>query len=312
MGAPGGITEGLGGAGSGDQVPTMEEIAQAIFQEAGVLGQHCRGENQIEKMFQSLAVEVKSGFATSAINQREIQGMCECLEDKLDSLAQRTQALENTVVKLKSAAKSDMEELRGIKLTEEELQDKLESLEIESLKNAARRNNVRSLNVPEWAEREDIKRVLLHLFKSGVSSKTLRKIVPRDLPAVFCEVLCESFSPRWDKACEERSGCVPRRSHLRHDQGVFGNQTALKKCSLRCPLGTRMEKTGAGALGGGRLSRGTPGHKQASISGAFDCCGQAAEEEEPVRSVGTGEYSWGCVAHGRTPQKDRCIPGCCL
>ncbi|KAJ1088700.1 hypothetical protein NDU88_001856 [Pleurodeles waltl] len=103
-------------------------------------------------MIVKLMEEIKKGFSVSESNQVSIKEACEILETKFDLLAKRTQVLEDRVESLKEDVALIKQDLRQSKVSEQELQDKLERLE-----NAARRNNLRILNIPEGAEGDDIK-----------------------------------------------------------------------------------------------------------------------------------------------------------
>ncbi|KAJ1154624.1 hypothetical protein NDU88_007367 [Pleurodeles waltl] len=60
-------------------------------------------------MIRDLAVEVRSSFETSNINQKEIRGLCEALGQKFVDLAERTAALEREVCDLRRATEDNRE-----------------------------------------------------------------------------------------------------------------------------------------------------------------------------------------------------------
>ncbi|KAJ1199500.1 hypothetical protein NDU88_003334 [Pleurodeles waltl] len=104
------------------------------------------------------------GFATSESNQGEKREVCATLEKKLDLLAVRAQALEESVGVIEEELQLCKEEIQAFKANEQDLQNKLELSE-----NRLRRNNLRILNVPEGVEGTDLKSFMAALIKSAVS-----------------------------------------------------------------------------------------------------------------------------------------------
>ncbi|KAJ1159710.1 hypothetical protein NDU88_000215 [Pleurodeles waltl] len=88
-------------------------------------------------MIIALFEEIKKGFAVSEANQGHIREACEILETFYDSLAKRTQVLEESVGVMKEELRKNNQEIQLLKLNEQEMQDRLERLE-----NAARRNHL--------------------------------------------------------------------------------------------------------------------------------------------------------------------------
>ncbi|KAJ1163829.1 hypothetical protein NDU88_004281 [Pleurodeles waltl] len=115
----------------------------------------------MEEMITKLAEEIKKGFSVSEANQASIKEAGEILETKFDLLAKRTQFLEETVESLKEDVVQIKHDLQESRACEQDLQDKLERLE-----NAARSNNLRSLNIPEGVEGNDIKSYFASLIKN--------------------------------------------------------------------------------------------------------------------------------------------------
>ncbi|KAJ1082645.1 hypothetical protein NDU88_002810 [Pleurodeles waltl] len=102
----------------------------------------------IAGMIQDLAGEVRGCFETSNTNQKEIRGLCETLGQKLDDLAEQKAALKFEVSDLRRVIEENREAIHQVKLGEESLQVKLETME-----NRMRRNNLRLLRVPEKLEK---------------------------------------------------------------------------------------------------------------------------------------------------------------
>ncbi|KAJ1082491.1 hypothetical protein NDU88_002656 [Pleurodeles waltl] len=117
-------------------------------------------------MLVSLTENIKKEFLTSEANQAEIRSACESLEKKIDLLAFKTQALEESVETMREDLRKNKEEIQQLKGTERDLQEKLEYLE-----NNSRRNNLRILNVPEGVEGSDLKKCIVSLIK---------KVIPLD------------------------------------------------------------------------------------------------------------------------------------
>ncbi|KAJ1197979.1 hypothetical protein NDU88_001823 [Pleurodeles waltl] len=113
-------------------------------------------------MIRDLAGEVRGGFETPNINQKEIRGLCETLGQKLDDLAEWTAALECEVYDLRRATEENREAIHQVKMGEESLQVKFETME-----NRMRRNNLRLLKVPEELEKGDLKGLVVRLIKQG-------------------------------------------------------------------------------------------------------------------------------------------------
>ncbi|KAJ1169384.1 hypothetical protein NDU88_001277 [Pleurodeles waltl] len=106
----------------------------------------------MEEMIPKLAGKIKRGFSVSGANQADIKEMCETLKNKFDLLAKRTQLLEESMESLQEDVALIKQDLRKSKDCEQDQRDKVERIE-----NAARRNNLRILNVPEGEEGNDIK-----------------------------------------------------------------------------------------------------------------------------------------------------------
>ncbi|KAJ1120644.1 hypothetical protein NDU88_008806 [Pleurodeles waltl] len=69
----------------------------------------------IVRMLRALSLEVRGGFETSNINQKEIRGLCETLGKKIDDLAGRTAALEEEVGNLKTMMETNKAEIQKCK-----------------------------------------------------------------------------------------------------------------------------------------------------------------------------------------------------
>ncbi|KAJ1081615.1 hypothetical protein NDU88_001793 [Pleurodeles waltl] len=121
-------------------------------------GEEDASSSPIEEMITKLTEEIKKGFSVSEANQVSIRGACEMLEAKFDLLANRMQILGETMESLKEDVILIKQDLRQSRASEQDLQDKLERLE-----NAARRNDLRILNVPKGVEGDDIKVFITHL-----------------------------------------------------------------------------------------------------------------------------------------------------
>ncbi|KAJ1161366.1 hypothetical protein NDU88_001853 [Pleurodeles waltl] len=145
-------TLGEEGNGKGDQEPRHD-----VPMEGGGL-QDLKA-SSLEQLLKSLAKEVRNGFIVSQANQKEIQGVCEGLAEKLDVLSQRTRALEVSIEELKEVTSRERQEVDRLKAKYKESLDKFESLE-----NNTRRNIIRLMNVLEEKEEEDIKVLAVELL----------------------------------------------------------------------------------------------------------------------------------------------------
>ncbi|KAJ1210229.1 hypothetical protein NDU88_005597 [Pleurodeles waltl] len=117
----------------------------------------------MEEMITKLVEEIKKGFSVSEANQAGIKEMCEILENKFDILVKRTQLLEESLEYLQEDVAQIKQDLRKSKDCEQDLCDKLEQTE-----NAARRNNLRILNIPEGEEGNNIKAYCASLIKNSL------------------------------------------------------------------------------------------------------------------------------------------------
>ncbi|KAJ1173029.1 hypothetical protein NDU88_004871 [Pleurodeles waltl] len=127
----------------------------------------------MEEMITKLAGEIKKGFSASKVNQAGIKEMCKILENKFDLLAKRTQLLEESMESLQEDVAQIKQDSLKSKACEQDLRDKLERME-----NAARRNNLRILNIPEGEEGNDIKAYCASLIKNSLQlEKTEQEIV---------------------------------------------------------------------------------------------------------------------------------------
>ncbi|KAJ1148649.1 hypothetical protein NDU88_001477 [Pleurodeles waltl] len=133
----------------------------------------------IEAMIVKLTEEIKKGFSVSEANQVSIREACKILEIKFDLLAKRTQVLEETVESLKEDVVLIKQDLRQSKVSKQELQDKLERLE-----NAARRNNLRILNIPEGVEGDDIKLYIASLIENTLQLEETDKDIAADIQRI--------------------------------------------------------------------------------------------------------------------------------
>ncbi|KAJ1081274.1 hypothetical protein NDU88_001456 [Pleurodeles waltl] len=133
----------------------------------------------MEEMITRLAEEIKKGFSVSEANQASIKEGCEILETKFDLLARRTQFLEETVESLKEDVVQIKQDLRESRACEQDLQDKLERLE-----NAARRNNLRILNIPEGVEGNDIKAYFTSLIKNSLQLEETEQDIASDIQRI--------------------------------------------------------------------------------------------------------------------------------
>ncbi|KAJ1155507.1 hypothetical protein NDU88_008237 [Pleurodeles waltl] len=121
-----------------DPLPMFDNQARITVSETSAL----------ENMLAALTESIKKGFLTSEANQAERRSACESLEIKIDLLAQRNQALEESVEIVREDLIKNKEEIQQLKGTQQELQEKLEYLE----------NNSRRKNVPEGEEGPDLKK----------------------------------------------------------------------------------------------------------------------------------------------------------
>ncbi|KAJ1206885.1 hypothetical protein NDU88_002278 [Pleurodeles waltl] len=132
-------------------------VSRALF------GKERGGEEStsLETMILTLSEEIKKGFAVSEVNQRNSRQAYEMLEKKFDLLPLRTQALEESVGAMKEELRKNYQEIWQLKDSEQEMQDKLKRLE-----NSSRRNNLRSLNVPDGVEEDYLKAYVTSLIMS--------------------------------------------------------------------------------------------------------------------------------------------------
>ncbi|KAJ1187223.1 hypothetical protein NDU88_004002 [Pleurodeles waltl] len=93
---------------------------------------------------------------------RRKRGLCETLGQKLDDLAERMAALEFEVSDLRRVTEENREVIHQVKLEEESLQVKLETME-----NRMRRDNWRLLRVPVELGKGDLKSLVVRLIKQG-------------------------------------------------------------------------------------------------------------------------------------------------
>ncbi|KAJ1168545.1 hypothetical protein NDU88_000467 [Pleurodeles waltl] len=145
-------------------------------------GEEIARSSPIEAMIVKLTEEIKKGFSVSEANQVSIREACKILETKFDLLAKRTQLLEETVESLKEDVVLIKQDLWQSRVSEQELQDKLERLE-----NAARRNNLRILNIPEGVEGDDIKLYIASLIKNTLQLEETEKDIATDIQRVHRE-----------------------------------------------------------------------------------------------------------------------------
>ncbi|KAJ1184849.1 hypothetical protein NDU88_001646 [Pleurodeles waltl] len=130
----------------------------------------------------SLTENIKKCFLTSKANQAEIRLAWVSLEKKIDLLALRTQALEESVETMREDLRRNKEEIQQLKGTERDLQDKFEYLE-----NNSRRNNLRILNVPEGVEGLDLKLYLVSLIKKVIPLEETEDQIFNDIQRVHCD-----------------------------------------------------------------------------------------------------------------------------
>ncbi|KAJ1107823.1 hypothetical protein NDU88_005212 [Pleurodeles waltl] len=130
-------------------------------------------------MITKLAGQIKKGFSVSEANQAGIKEMCEILENKFDLLAKRTQLLEELVESLQEDVAQIKQDLWKSKACELDLQDKLERIE-----NAARRNNLRVLNIPEGKEGNDIKACCASLIKNSLQLEETEREIAADIQRI--------------------------------------------------------------------------------------------------------------------------------
>ncbi|KAJ1178580.1 hypothetical protein NDU88_003825 [Pleurodeles waltl] len=133
----------------------------------------------MEEMITKLAEEIKKGFSVSKANQASIKEACEILETKFDLLAKRMQFLEETVESLKEDVVQIKHDLRESRACEQDLQDKLERLE-----NAARRNNLRILNIPAGVKGNDIKSYFASLIKNTLQLEETEQDIAADIQRI--------------------------------------------------------------------------------------------------------------------------------
>ncbi|KAJ1104829.1 hypothetical protein NDU88_002238 [Pleurodeles waltl] len=130
-------------------------------------------------MITSLTDSIKKGFAVSEGTQAEIRSACESLKKKIDLLALRTQALEESVKTLSENVERNKEEIQLLKRTERDLLDKMEILE-----NNSRRNNLRTLDIPEGMEGSDLKKYIVTLIKKAVPTDASEAEIFNDIQRV--------------------------------------------------------------------------------------------------------------------------------
>ncbi|KAJ1104375.1 hypothetical protein NDU88_001787 [Pleurodeles waltl] len=118
-------------------------------------------------------MELKGGFETSNANQLEIRNLCEDLGKKIDELAGRMSVLEVEVGDLKITVEENKERSQSLKVREEEVMAKLESME-----NSQRRNNLR---FPKGLEGDDLKGLVVRLIKTEVLPEELDVDIARDI-----------------------------------------------------------------------------------------------------------------------------------
>ncbi|KAJ1172175.1 hypothetical protein NDU88_004025 [Pleurodeles waltl] len=133
----------------------------------------------MEEMITKLAGEIKKGFSVSEANQAGIKEMCKILEKKIDILAKRTQLLEESLESLQEDVAQIKQDLRKSKDCEQDLCDKLERIE-----NAARRNNLRILNISEGEEWNDIKAYCASLIKNSLQLEESEQEIVTDMQRV--------------------------------------------------------------------------------------------------------------------------------
>ncbi|KAJ1088436.1 hypothetical protein NDU88_001593 [Pleurodeles waltl] len=132
-----------------------------------------------EEMIMKLAGEIKRGFSVSEANQAGIKEMCEALENKFDLLAKRTQLLEESMETLREEVALIKQDLRKSKDCEQDLRNKLERIE-----NAARRYNLRILNISEGQEGNDIKTYCASLIKNSLQLEESEREIAADIQRV--------------------------------------------------------------------------------------------------------------------------------
>ncbi|KAJ1106324.1 hypothetical protein NDU88_003725 [Pleurodeles waltl] len=114
----------------------------------------------LESLLHSLSIEVRQGFLVSQTNQKGIQEVCEALATNMDLLTQRTQILEKQVVQLNEMVEKHTSEIEVLKTIGSKKAERLEVLE-----NNARRKNIKIMNVPEGAEGDNTKSLVVDLLK---------------------------------------------------------------------------------------------------------------------------------------------------
>ncbi|KAJ1171764.1 hypothetical protein NDU88_003622 [Pleurodeles waltl] len=115
----------------------------------------------------------------SEANQASTKEACEILETKFNLLAKRMQFLEETVEFLKEDVVQIKQDLRESRTCEQDLQDKLERLE-----NAARRNNLRILNIAEGMEGNNIKSYFTTLIKNTLQLEETEQDIAADIQSI--------------------------------------------------------------------------------------------------------------------------------
>ncbi|KAJ1088990.1 hypothetical protein NDU88_002144 [Pleurodeles waltl] len=133
----------------------------------------------VEEMITKLAGEIKRGFSVSEANQAGINEMCEALENKFDLLAKRTQLLEESMESLQEEVALIKADMWKWKDCEQDLRNKLERIE-----NAARRNNLRILNIPDGEEGNDIKTYCASLIKNSLQLEESKREIVADTQRV--------------------------------------------------------------------------------------------------------------------------------
>ncbi|KAJ1154356.1 hypothetical protein NDU88_007108 [Pleurodeles waltl] len=188
-----------------DGVPAEKKGEEVVQQQEEVVPIQCQSPKDeplvksIAGMIQDLAGEVRGGIETSNTNQKEIRGLCETFGQKLDDLAERTAAVEFEVSDLRRVTEENREAIHQVKLGEESLQVKLETME-----NRMRRNNLRLLRVPEEMEKRDLKSLVVHLIKQGTQIEEEEEVFLKDIQRVHRDPFRKSINrnkPRKILAC---------------------------------------------------------------------------------------------------------------
>ncbi|KAJ1116273.1 hypothetical protein NDU88_004489 [Pleurodeles waltl] len=168
-----------------DGMPTERQGEEQVQHHDEVVPTQCQSPrdeplfNSIAEMILDLAGEVRGGFETSNINQREIRGLCETLGKKMDDLAERTSALEFKVSDLRRVTEESREAIHQVKLGEESLQVKLKTME-----NRMRRNNLRLLRVLEELVKGDLKALVVRFIKQGTQTEEEEEVLLKDIQRV--------------------------------------------------------------------------------------------------------------------------------